>query len=253
MSTRRADIVFVTGSDTGVGKTAVTLLLGSALLRRGKQVRTLKPVETGCIRRNGELVASDAALLAHLHPAEKDNIIYKFEKPLAPSLAAAAEGRSISGEVLEQSVRDAADKADILLVEGAGGLLVPYLPSYTFADLAARTGAHLLVVVGSRLGAINHALLTFEVIRKRALPVLGYVLNDLFREKGYSGIDDDMKPALEANREALAVAAADYGVRELAFVPCLGRAFTLEQAESVPEAAEQQERLAEAVIAHFAK
>lgn len=200
-------LVLVTGTDTGIGKTVVTSTLAAALAARGMRVGVVKPVETGCANVDGTLVPEDAMTIAAAagDTAPLDAICpYRLPDPLAPSLAAARAGIVVDVASLAAHLRARAAEVDVLLVEGAGGLLVPLTRAATFADLAADAGARVVVVVGSRLGAVNHALLTFAVLQARALPIAGYVVNRL-------GSSDD-----------LAVATNDDLLRTLTQVPCLG-------------------------------
>jgi dethiobiotin synthetase len=195
-------VIFVTGTDTGVGKTVVTCALAAAFARRGRRVGVVKPAETGC-----RPDAEDAAALATAagDPAPLADVCpYRLPEPLAPSLAAERAGVAIDVGALTALVRRRAAAVDVLLVEGAGGLLVPLTRETSFADLARRLDAPVLVVVGSRLGAINHALLTFEVLAARRLPIAGFVVNRL-------GTPDDL--AVATNEPVLAT---------LTQVPCLG-------------------------------
>jgi len=177
--------LFVTGTDTGVGKTFIAGGLARLLSDRGALVGVMKPVETGCDRRGDHLVPSDALQLLAAAGGHQDLASvcpYRFEAPLAPDVAARREGRSIDPEVIHDRFRTVASSHDIVLVEGAGGLLVPVWGRYTMADLAGDLGLSLLVVAASRLGAVNHTLLTLEHARFRGLPVAAYVLNQLTRQ-----------------------------------------------------------------------
>lgn len=175
---------FVTGTDTGVGKTFIACGLARILRDRGMRVGVMKPVETGCAWRADELEPSDARLLAlAAGTAQSLSSVcpYRFEAPLAPDLAARQAGRRIDPAVIRDRFRTVAASHDITVVEGAGGLLVPIWERYTMADLAVDLGLPLLVVVASRLGAVSHTLLTLDHARVRGLPVSAYVLNQLTR------------------------------------------------------------------------
>jgi len=200
-------ILLVTGTDTGVGKTLVTAAIAAALAARGTRIGVAKPAETGCHFRRGVLYPEDAATLAAAAgtPESLDVVCqHRFAEPLAPALAAERAGSTIDLDVLVAALRRRAAELDLLLVEGAGGLLVPLTRSATYADLAATLAAPVLLVIGSRLGAINHALLTLAALEARALPARGYVLNHL---------NNDADLATETNGPLL---------RALTPVPCLG-------------------------------
>ncbi|MCC6847758.1 MAG: dethiobiotin synthase [Deltaproteobacteria bacterium] len=203
-------VVVVTGTDTGIGKTVVATAVAAALARRGRRVGVMKPAETGCAPDPEDALALAAAAG---DPSPLDDVCpYRFRDPVAPMLAAERAGVAIDVAALVERAERRAATVDVLLVEGAGGLLVPLAPDASFADLAARLAARVLVVVGSRLGAINHALLTFEALERRGLAAAGYVVNRL-------GPADDL--AVATNDELLATLAA---VPRLGTIPWLGGA-----------------------------
>ena len=167
--------LFITGTDTGVGKTFVGCALAHALRARGRRVAVMKPVETGVDDVPEDAVrlraaASDAAPLDAICPL-------RFRAPLAPAVAARLEGRSIDVGALVDAIGRRVRDADVLLVEGAGGLLVPVEGRTTWADLAARTGLPLLIVAANRLGTVNHCALTARVAAAAGLAVRGFVLS----------------------------------------------------------------------------
>src|SRR5262245_20235415 len=167
--------VLVTGTDTGVGKTFVACALAHALRAAGRSVAVLKPVETGVTDLPEDAVALREAAA---DPAPLDEICpYRLRAPLAPSVAARLEHATIDLARLEALVRRRLDSADVLIVEGAGGLLVPIADSVTYADLAARLRLPLLIVAANRLGTGNHCALTARVARDMGLEVLGIVLS----------------------------------------------------------------------------
>ena len=177
--------VFITGTDTGVGKTYVTCGLAAALCRRGKKVGVLKPAETGCELRDGQLYPADTLDLIRyaggLLPAELV-CPYQLSAALAPEAAAEVAGVTIEKDTILDHYRRIATHHDITLVEGAGGLLVPLSTDYTFADLILDLHIPLVVVVASKLGAINHTLLTLQCAEGLGLSVRGYILNHLQRD-----------------------------------------------------------------------
>ena len=159
--------LLVTGTDTGIGKTFVACALAHALRAHGRTVAVMKPVETGVVS-----APEDALRLreAAADPAPLEDICpYRLRAPLAPAVAARAEGVTIDLARLETLIRRRQAAADVLLVEGAGGLLVPIRDGITYADLAARLGLPLLVVAANRLGTINHCALTARVAAAAAL------------------------------------------------------------------------------------
>ena len=172
--------LFITGTDTGIGKTLVGCGIAAALTAQGKRVGVLKPAETGCDMRDGELYPDDAMRLAGyaLSTLPVETVCpYRFSPPVAPSVAAEQAGVTIQPERLVEVFQTITNQHDVTLVEGAGGLLVPLVGRYSFADLARDLGIPILVVVGSKLGALNHTLLTLHCIATRGLPLAGYILN----------------------------------------------------------------------------
>jgi dethiobiotin synthetase len=198
--------IFITGTDTGVGKTTVSCGIAAALRHRGYRVGVFKPAETGCVpTAAGGLHPADAARLKFFSECALDlsSICpYALREPLAPAAAAQRDGVNIDLERLVGCHDTLAAHHDITLIEGAGGLLVPLTPTLTFADLATRLRVPVLVVVGSRLGAINHSLLTMRYARFAGLPVLGYVINfltpgaDLAAETNVGVLADWLGPPL---------------------------------------------------------
>ena len=182
--------LLVTGTDTGVGKTFVTRALALALRELGRRVSVMKPVETGVADGPDDALAIRAAAA---DPASLDDVCpYRLRAPLAPSVAARLEGVAIDAGRLEALMRRRLREADVLLVEGAGGLLVPVVDSITWADLAARLGLPLLIVAANRLGTVNHCALTARVAGQMGLAVLGIVLSQPQAERDPSA---DTNPA----------------------------------------------------------
>jgi dethiobiotin synthetase len=178
--------LLITGTDTGVGKTTFAAGLAAALQSAGRRVGVLKPAETGCEPAPaGEPIAADARRLAYFADCDAEPLTvcpFRFRDPLAPSIAARREGRKVDLARIAESYDRLAASHDVVLVEGAGGLLVPLWDRLTFADLCLRLELRLLLVVGNKLGAINHALLTLSHARHAGLAVAGYVINALAPE-----------------------------------------------------------------------
>ncbi len=172
--------IFISGTDTGVGKTFFTCALARVLRSSGYSVGVMKPAETGCQLRDGKLFPDDAwRLKAASGCAEPIEQIcpYPLPEPLAPSIAAERAGVTIDADRLLTAVEEIKSGHDITLVEGAGGLMVPLLPSYTFADFARVAKLPVIIVAANKLGVINHLLLSLEVASSKDLTLLGYVLN----------------------------------------------------------------------------
>lgn len=166
--------LFLTGTDTGVGKTFTTALLTRALRQASLGTIALKPLCSG-ERSDVEILrsASDNAL-----SLEETNPVW-LQAPATPLVAAQLENRTLSLDPLQHWFRSLSEKHPSLLVEGAGGWLVPITDTETIADLAARLSLPVIVVVANRLGCLNHTLLTLESIRARGLSCPGIILNHL--------------------------------------------------------------------------
>ena len=172
--------LFITGTDTGVGKTRIGTTLAHCLVERGVRVRVRKPVESGCLRGENGLLPQDAlALHAAARSAEPLERVcrYCLEAAISPERAAALEGLALNLEQLLAACRASVNEDDFLLVEGAGGFYSPLAPGVLNADLAAALGLPVLLVAADRLGAINHALLTAQAIERHGLTFAGLVLN----------------------------------------------------------------------------
>lgn len=169
---------FVTGTDTGVGKTYVTALLTRSLRRAGFDTVAMKPI---CCGDRGDVEILRAAGGDELTP-EEINPVW-LEMPVAPFVAAEAENRKIEVAEIMRAFGKLRAARRSLLVEGAGGWLVPITRDYFVADLAAEMALPILVVVQNRLGALNHALLTVADIQHRGLECAGFVLNTLAEEQ----------------------------------------------------------------------
>ena len=170
--------VFITGTDTGVGKTLVTAALAYALKRQGSEVGVMKPIETGVSQ--SRMAQSDAARLqAFVESEDALGAIcpFQFELPLAPVAAAQAERRIISQEVIRQTYRLLSNRYDYMVVEGVGGLHVPIAPKTDVVDLIVRLKLPVVVVGRAGLGGINHAWLTIEALRRRKIRIVALVLN----------------------------------------------------------------------------
>jgi len=173
---------FVTGTDTSVGKTTVTVRLMQQLVAQGLTVIGMKPVASGCEWVDGRWQNDDVLQLTAASnvsaPAELINP-YCFEPAIAPHIAAAQAGVEIDFNVILAAYAQLTTMADVVIVEGAGGLLVPLNATQTIADLIQSLSLPALVVVGMRLGCINHALLTAQVLKQRNIDFCGWVANNI--------------------------------------------------------------------------
>jgi dethiobiotin synthetase len=178
----KPDGVFVTGTDTSIGKTMVACGIAAALRARETGVGVYKPAETGCPIKDGILVGEDCARLTRAAGGRQtsfETASYLFELPAAPLMAAEAREETIDPQKLRGDYRRLSDIFEYMIVEGAGGLRVPIAEDYTYLNLARELGLPVLVVVGSRLGCINHALLTLDSLETNGIPIAGYAMNCL--------------------------------------------------------------------------
>ena len=188
--------LFITGTDTGIGKTHVACAIVTALNLRGLRTTVMKPVASGCRLGENGLQNEDALALmsaASIHQSYDDVNPYAFEPAIAPHIAAERAGRNVELEEIRRRYTKNLLHSDVCIVEGVGGWMVPLNEDETVADLAAVLQVPIVLVVGIRLGCINHALLTIEQIERDDLPLLGWVANI---------IDPDMEMQ-EENIEAL--------------------------------------------------
>ncbi len=171
--------LFVTGTDTGVGKTVITALLALLYQEAGVKVGLEKPVVTGAAAGNAGVLSADLAFLEKIvGPGEGPINSYSFAEAVSPHLAAAMAGVTIDLARIESDHAAVLSRCDAVLVEGAGGLLVPLNDEFFIADLAARLNLPLVIVSRPSLGTINHTLLTAAFARQRGLEVAGIVIND---------------------------------------------------------------------------
>ena len=194
----------ITGTDTGVGKTIVARALSTAMRRRGLRVVAMKPIETGV---SFEDPGRDGALLARAAGETRPLSVVApltFVQPIAPLAAARSSRTTIDIAALDAAVHDASAEADVLIVEGAGGLLVPVSGGIAFDGLFARWSLDLVIVAPNRLGVINHTRLTIAAARAAGLHVRCVVLNHLVREPLDSSVTDNAELIAELENVAVA-------------------------------------------------
>ena len=179
---------FVTGTDTGVGKTYVACKLIRDYVAQGHKVIGMKPVAAGSDFVNGQWVNDDVLKLEEASnvkaPRELINP-YSFKEAVAPHIAAEKAGIEIKIDVIKQAFQALSKLADIVIVEGAGGFLVPLNNQQSMADLPAALDIPVILVVGMKLGCINHSLLTVEAIKARGLKLHGWVANQIEPEMAF--------------------------------------------------------------------
>ena len=198
---------FVTGTDTEIGKTVVAAGVVHALAASGRRIAAMKPVASGAEQTDAGLRNEDALHLitaANIENRYPEVNPYCFEPPIAPHLAAEEAGIRIRPEVILEAANVLAARADALVVEGVGGWQVPLAPGFGIPDLARKLGLPILLVVGLRLGCINHARLSVESILASGCSLAGWIGN-------------------VASIEPMAREAANIGtLKQLLPVPCLG-------------------------------
>jgi len=167
--------LFITGTDTGVGKTVVACAIARGLVGRGLDVGVLKPAETG-VGTEGPLDARALREAAGADEPLERVCPQQFALPAAPTVAAAAEGREVDLDAMDAACHALSTRHEILLVEGAGGLLVPLAAKLCMADLAAHWALPVVVAARAALGTINHTLLTLEALERRGLVLAGVVV-----------------------------------------------------------------------------
>jgi dethiobiotin synthetase len=172
--------LLIAGTDTGVGKTLVAGAIADWFKRRGRRVAVSKPCATGCRHEREGLISEDAEFLAHCadtpHPL---HVVcpQRYSEPLAPAVAAERAKKPVEWEEIERSIQTMSVGADVLIVEGVGGIMTPMDLKHTFLDVAVWLGLPVVIVARAGLGTINHTLLTIAALRGRGVKVAGVVIN----------------------------------------------------------------------------
>lgn len=193
--------VFVTGTDTEVGKTRITTGLMAVLQQQGLRTAGMKPIASGCDWIDGQWQNEDAlAMIKQSNvslPYSKVNP-YAFEPAIAPHIAAEQNNTGVSVAVIKQQFEQIKQQSDAVIVEGAGGWLVPVNQTETMADLAAELGLPVVLVVAIKLGCINHALLSAQAIEQKGLQLVGWVANHLDQQNESVEIINTLKQHIKA-------------------------------------------------------
>ncbi len=182
--------VFVTGSDTGVGKTVIAGAIAAAIKAHGLNVGVMKPVASGAEEIDGKLVSEDTVYLKKIiDNADDDDLVnpIRFKPPIAPTIAASKTGVQIDIDKILKAYETLTNRHDFVVVEGVGGLMVPIDDTLFVADLACKMDLPLVIVSKDYLGTINHTLLTVEYARSRNLRIKGIIINML------KGDDDSVR------------------------------------------------------------
>jgi len=209
---------FITGTDTNVGKTFVTLGLMAAFQQRQLRVAPMKPIAAGTVTIDGHVMNEDVYQLLTVYGESIDAALvnpYCFHAAIAPHIAASLEQQEVDIDVVKGAFLQLAATHDVVLVEGAGGFLVPMNTTALLSALPITLNCEVILVVGMRLGCLNHALLTIEAIKSRGLTLAGWVANTV----------DAAMPFIVENIETL---------QRLIPAPCLGFVPRFEAAPSTP-------------------
>jgi dethiobiotin synthetase len=208
MSLDQARSVFITGTDTGVGKTRISCALLLAARRRPLKAYGMKPVASGCVFKEGEWHSEDADLLRAYSTTPTPDLAlinpYALEEPIAPQIAARHAGLAIELERLQAAHQALSYSANLLVVEGVGGWAVPFSDSAMQAHLVRALNIPVILVVGIRLGCINHALLTAQAIAADGCRLLGWIANridpkTLSADEGVASIAEELDAPLLAD------------------------------------------------------
>src|SRR3989304_5129466 len=186
--------IFITGTDTDVGKTAVAAGLAGALKLRGFCVGVMKPVQSGAALRKDRLYSQDAELMKKAADSQdEDELVCPvlLKEALAPGIAAEIEGKSIDIDTILKSYRELERRHDFVVVEGAGGLAVPLKERFLISDLIKLFGLPVIIVARPGLGTINHTFLTIEYAKKSGIRVIGVIINNF-----HGGLAEETNPGI---------------------------------------------------------
>lgn len=170
--------IFITGTDTDVGKTFVTAGIAAVMQGLGYKTSVYKPVQSGCIVENGELIPPDLNFVNFIDSNITVKSSYNLLHPVAPALAAMLENVRINRNDIVRDYRELCKKSDFVIVEGAGGLLVPVYQDFLIRDLVKLLDLPLVIIARPDLGTVNHTLLTIEAAKKQGINVLGVIISN---------------------------------------------------------------------------
>lgn len=204
--------LFVTGTNTGIGKTIVTGLIAKHL-QTSRRVITQKWIQTGCTAPLAEDLATHWAIRQRTPEVLPDCCPYQFAYPASPHLAAELEHTQIKTQAIYSAFHRLTQQFDTVICEGAGGILVPVTPTETLLDCVTALGLPTVLVIGNTLGCINHTLLTVHALQAAKVPILGLVFN---------AIDPETPPPIASDN--MAIIQAKTGLPILFSVPDLGAA-----------------------------
>jgi dethiobiotin synthetase len=190
---------FITGTDTGVGKSVVTACLATLFKSWGEDVGVMKPIETGVDPECFSAANSDSRFLmevSDVHDSPEEVCPFRLKTPASPYQAARIEAMEIDPEKILQRFRVLQSKHSMMLVEGIGGLLVPITQRYNVADLALQMGLPLIIVSRIKIGTLNHTLLTINAARQHGLKIKGVILNPSY-EGELDAIEEEQGSLIE--------------------------------------------------------
>ena len=175
---------FVTGIDTDIGKTVVTGTIAKYLLSKGLSVTTMKPVQTGCARIAQDILQHRSIMGIEPDDFDKEGVTAPvvFKYPASPHLAAELEGKAVDFDLIERSLSCLEKSFDHILIEGAGGLIVPLTKDFTILDFIIKNELPVILVSSSRLGSINHTMLSIEVLKNHDVPIAAVIYNEYPKE-----------------------------------------------------------------------
>ncbi|VAW99826.1 Dethiobiotin synthetase [hydrothermal vent metagenome] len=177
-----ANGIFITGTDTGIGKTIASCAVMHELAKQGHKVAGMKPIASGACFQKGQLQNEDAlALIKHANISVDYKQVnpYCFESAIAPHIAAKQARVDINMSIIQQAFTELGKQADWVVVEGVGGWMVPINEQQVVADIALELALPVILVVGLRLGCINHTLLTMESMQSKGVNIMGWIANQL--------------------------------------------------------------------------
>ena len=189
--------LFITATDTEVGKTIIAGAIADWFRRRARRVGVLKPVASGCVKRREGLVSEDAEFLAHCADARFPLDLIcpnRYFEPLAPSVAADRAGVAVDFGAVQRSIDLMSASSDVMIVEGAGGVMTPLSATVSVLDVMEQLKLPVVIVARPGLGTVNHTVLTVDAVRARGLKVVGVVINRYPPDR--AGVVEETNPAL---------------------------------------------------------
>ncbi|MCC8177264.1 MAG: dethiobiotin synthase [Bacteroidales bacterium] len=209
--------IFISGIDTDAGKSYCTGYIARKMMDEGLKVITLKPVQTGCSEWAEDILTHRRIMGIPMQPRDLDHttapIIFSY--PASPHLAAEKDGGRIDLEVIDRAADALAEEYDVVLIEGAGGLMVPLTRDLLTIDYVAQRGWPVMLVTNARLGSINHTLLSLEALTARNIPVHSVVYNEYF--------DTDPVIAPDTREYIATYVSTYYPMAKLLFVPAVNK------------------------------